>query len=109
MPPGSPATSRTSQVPSASNASRSVFITVGAQWPIRSRFATLRFRSFRRATGLESSPELKPFAVGPCSELAAEAIGLVQVAAAGRVVSSVNGVEVHVLDLLDARVPEPVV
>ena len=45
MPPGNPAVSLTSHSASVSEASSSVCITVGAQWPILSRFDILRRRS----------------------------------------------------------------
>ena len=45
IPPGRPAVSRTSQFASVSEASSMVCITVGAQWPMRSRLFMLRLRS----------------------------------------------------------------
>jgi len=55
MPPGSPAVSMTGHRVVKSEASSSVFITVGAQCPIRNRFPTLRRRSVAVEVSARSS------------------------------------------------------
>jgi hypothetical protein len=62
MPPGSPAVSFTSRCASVSEASNKVCMTVGAQWPILSRFNTLERRRMGVGTFVRSPTRFRGIA-----------------------------------------------